>query len=210
MPKDASTLRQRRRLRHEASGARPDRGLHGEDAVRHRRADDSIGAIRTPPSSCSTRATSTIREGRGGDRLRRVGGDDVQARSRRRRRSAARCASRCRRRRPRARDLRDVAGRARPAVADAGADGGQEAAVPVQPGAGDPGAVVHSAAGHARRARHVRRHDPHAEGSRRRDGRGDGSRRRTAGSRRLQVPDAAGDPVVPASRSPSATSRSSR
>ena len=74
----------------------------------------------------------------------------------------------------------DVAGRQGPAVADAGADGGPEASVPVQPGAGDPGAVVHSVAGHAGRAHDVRRHDPHAEGARGRDGRGTEERGRAA------------------------------
>ena len=100
-----------------------------------------------------------------------------------------------RRRRPRARDVLDVAIGARSAVARAEPDGRQEAAVPVQSGAGDSGAVVHPAAGHARRAHDLRRDDPHAEGSRRVDGRRDGAEEgRRGGVFALQ--DAAADPVV--------------
>ena len=68
----------------------------------------------------------------------------------------------------------------RASVADAGADRGQEASVPVQPVAGDSRAVVHPAAGHARRALHLRRDDPRAEGARGGDGRGNERRARRA------------------------------
>ena len=87
---------------------------------------------------------------RSGDRLGRVGRDAVQAGSGDagiRQRPAHHDAAGSR---PRARHVRHVAGRQGPAVADAGTDGGPEASVPVQPGAGDPGAVVHSVAGHTR------------------------------------------------------------
>ena len=105
----------------------------------------------------------------------------------------------------RAHHLHDLAQRFRPAVADRGDDRRQEDALHVQPVAADPRALVGAAAGHAVGALHLHRARGRAEG---RDG-GDECRDRTGnrGKRgqqrrcarwRLQLQDAAADPVVPA------------
>ena len=95
-----------------------------------------------------------------------------------------------------ARDLPHFAGRLRPAVAGAVDDRRQEAALHVQPVAADPRAFVGAAAGHAADPLHLQRARHRAQG---RDGADERRQRSERGARRrLHLPHAAEDPLVPA------------
>ena len=97
---------------------------------------------------------------------------------------------------PGARHLFDLARSLRPAVAGTVDDRGQEDPVHVQPVAADPRAFVGAAAGHADHPLHLQRARHRTEG---RDGADERGQRSGGGARRrLQLQDAAEDPVLPA------------